>query len=334
MSATTEDRDTTRFSGDVDPALLSLPVAATTAIPAGVIVADNGSGYAVNALASTSTIPCGVSQEAVDNSDGGNGDLNIQVRRGAFWFVNGDSITIADRFSPAYVMDNQTVSKGTGGSTRPQCGIIMDVDSALGVLVLIGAAWPLDLSAMDTRVTNLETNAASAQAVVHVPLDSFRLSADGAAIPAFSNGVADGFSLVNSKAFGLRINDDSSTKFATSIALPQDLDDAAAVVVHALCSKSGATLADATKLTFEAFFQTVGALHDADVDCGGDTGALTGDATAKTVAELTLSIAAGDVPAAPCGLTLTMIVKNGTLATDDLIIHDVWLEYTRKQLTS
>jgi hypothetical protein len=61
---------------------------------------------------------------------------------------------------------------------------------------------------------------------------------------------------------------------------------------------------------------------------------MVGTATAKTVAELTLSIAAGDVPAAPCSLSFSIKPTNGLLGTDDVIIHDMWFEVTRQLLTA
>jgi hypothetical protein len=93
-------------------------------------------------------------------------------------------------------------------------------------------------------------------------------------------------------------------------------------------------VADATTFTVTAFFQTVAALHDADADCGGTTSALTGNATAKTVAELTLSITGADLPPSPSVLTFSIKPTDGTLGTDDAIVHGIWFEYTRKTLTS
>jgi hypothetical protein len=83
------------------------------------------------------------------------------------------------------------------------------------------------------------------------------------------------------------------------------------------------------------FFQTVGALHDADADVFTTaTSAMVGTATAKTVAELTATIAAGDVPAFPCSLSFSIKPTNGLLGVDDVIIHDIWFEVTTALLTA
>jgi hypothetical protein len=75
-------------------------------------------------------------------------------------------------------------------------------------------------------------------------------------------------------------------------------------------------------------------LHDADSNCGGVTGALVGNATAKTTAVLSLTLAAADIPANARSMTFTVTPTAGTLGTDDLMVHSVRLRYKRKQMTS
>jgi len=185
-------------------------------------------------------------------------------------------------------------------------------------------------------VSELQVGAQTAQAQVNVPLASGILAA-GTPLAAFADNASSnpGITLANSKAVALRWNNNATqVEVWYSIPMPQDLDDTAAVVLHGLASKSGATVGDATTFTVAAFFQTVAALHDADADCGGTTSALVGNATAETVAEVTLSIAAGDVPPSPSVLTFSIKPTNGTLGTDDALVEGIWFEYTRKILTS
>ena len=61
---------------------------------------------------------------------------------------------------------------------------------------------------------------------------------------------------------------------------------------------------------------------------------MTGDAATKTMQEETLTIANADVPAVPCRMFLTVQPTDGTLGTDDVVLHSMWLEYTPKMLTS
>lgn len=100
-----------------------------------------------------------------------------------------------------------------------------------------------------------------------------------------------------------------------SFAYPPDLDDANAITVHFLAKMGGAT--DTPTITV-AYFEGVG-----DTDAGGATGALS-----NTLAEVSRSIAAGDVGAHPKAATVEF--KPGTHGTDTVELHAVWIEYTRK----
>lgn len=176
----------------------------------------------------------------------------------------------------------------------------------------------------------------SAQKTIPIPLASGILAA-GTPLAAWANNASSnpGITLADSKAVGVRWNDNTTTVAVWyNVALPQDLDDTAPIVLHALVSKSGATLADATTLTVTAFFQTAGALHDADTDCGGVSSAIVGDLTAKTVTEVTLSIAHADVPPAPCALSFSIKPTGAVTTTDDVIVSGLWFEYTPKLLAS
>ncbi len=188
-----------------------------------------------------------------------------------------------------------------------------------------------------TAVDELFVSALTAQYTIPVDLSAAILAA-GTPMAAWADNAgasAPGITLANSKAVGLRWNNwATQTAVWLSVTKPQDLDDTAALVLHALVSKTGATVGDATTLTVTAFFQTVGALHDADTDCGGASSAVVGDATAKTVSELTLSIAHGDVPAAPCNLSFSVKPTDSLLGTDDFVIEALWFEATRKTLAA
>lgn len=131
MGATTVDRNTLR----ADRGVMSVPVAAATLIPSGVLVADDG-GYAINAIDSAVRTVLGVSAEAADNTSGGAGAISVRVEYGsAFYFANTD-LTIANRGGFCYADDNQTVRAAGVGNNNP-VGIVLDVDATLGALVYI-----------------------------------------------------------------------------------------------------------------------------------------------------------------------------------------------------
>lgn len=123
-------------------------------------------------------------------------------------------------------------------------------------------------------------------------------------------------------------NHAAPTPIETTFAMPQDLDDTQNVVYHGLVAKTGATLGDATTLTVQAFEQVVGALYDADTDFGGASSAVVGDATAKTITEVTCTFTAANIHAAPSGVTLLIAPTAGTLGTDDFLLIAHWIEIT------
>lgn len=189
---------------------------------------------------------------------------------------------------------------------------------------------------VEAAAAELYQDIASVQKQLWIPATAW-VDADGDPLVKFVDGAftVPGFNLADGEAFGIRWNNHGTPDpMLTALPMPQDLDDAANVVLHIMASKTGATLADAVTFAVTAFFVEVGALHDADVDCGGTSSAMVGDAVAKTVAELTLTLALADVPPSPSVLALTIQPTDGTLGTDDVIIHGVWLEYKGKLLTS
>lgn len=128
------------------PSRKNLLLAASTLIYAGVLVAVNSSGYAINAVGSDpNSYVMGVSREQVDNSSGAAGDKKVEIESGVFTFANSsstDAVTIADIGRRCFVVDNATVARtpGTGvsGKTRPVAGLVHDVLSDGRVQVQIG----------------------------------------------------------------------------------------------------------------------------------------------------------------------------------------------------
>jgi hypothetical protein len=128
MTATTEGRNTKRRAAE----LLSFPAAASKCL-AGTIAVLNASGNAEMGTTATSKIAVGVFEETVDNSGGSAGDLLAPVRRGCFQFANSastDALANTDYGATCYIVDNQTVAKTDGSTTRSKAGIVRGVDSA------------------------------------------------------------------------------------------------------------------------------------------------------------------------------------------------------------
>lgn len=132
MPALTADRATpNRVNRD-----LSLPVAASANIYAGamvaMIVSSTGAGNATRAATATNLIGVGVAIEQADNTGGAAGAVRVKVRKGCWQIGNsaaGDLITLADIGTNCFMVDDNTVAKTNGSSTRSVAGRVVDVDA-------------------------------------------------------------------------------------------------------------------------------------------------------------------------------------------------------------
>lgn len=115
------------------------PVAASTTIYTGALVCLDASGNAVPGATATTLTARGICDEGVTNA-GSAGDVVVNVTTGCFLFKNSsstDAITRAEIGDNCYIVDDETVAKTSGSSTRSIAGKIVDVDSN-GVWVQIG----------------------------------------------------------------------------------------------------------------------------------------------------------------------------------------------------
>jgi hypothetical protein len=138
MTALSAARNTAEGIGNVPRNRLSAGVAATTKIYKGTLCGHNASGYMVPMTATPNLTVMGVAECEYDNSSGANAALTANVLDGPHWFVNGDSIGIADIGKLAYAGDDQTVYKANAAGTRPRVGVITAYDATYGVQVNVG----------------------------------------------------------------------------------------------------------------------------------------------------------------------------------------------------
>lgn len=108
---------------------VSLPVAATTAIYAGTLVARNGSGHAVPAAATAGLTVVGRAEADANNASGSAGDLSVRVKRGVFRFANSGTATVDadDEGKLCFVEDDSTVCETA--ALRIPAGRVVDVES-------------------------------------------------------------------------------------------------------------------------------------------------------------------------------------------------------------
>ncbi len=347
----------TKFAGVV-PARGTFPIKANVQIFKGAMIALDSAGRAMPAglVAAGALAAVGKASASYDNRTGselgGSADAcNVEVEYGVFAWASatggGDDIAADDVGKVCYMKDDQTVALTNGSDTRGIAGFITEVRGSdvyvymgphVAGMIVIAASEASQLDTAQTDIDALEVDAATANASFYVPLTSF-LDPDGDPLAKYSAGNTGvpGFTLADSEALCLRWNNypgNAGVTVVTQVGLPADLDDAAAIVLEFLCSKSGATAGDATKITYAAYILSEGDLHDADTVVTGDTAALVGDAAAKTTDVLSATIGASDVPVGARSMTLQIFPKSGTIETDDFMLHAVRVKYTRKIQTS
>ena len=127
-----------RATQEKDGVLIPMPVSAGVKCYAGGLAVING-GYVEPGTTATGLAYVGMFETTVDNTDGVDGDKQVMVRRGkAFKWGNStgtDEITAADIMSDCYIVDDETVAKTSGTSTRSVAGKVIGVESD-GVWVL------------------------------------------------------------------------------------------------------------------------------------------------------------------------------------------------------
>jgi hypothetical protein len=286
-------------------------MAANTLLFKGQIVTLDSAGRAAVPGAGQNAV--GISKATYNNRTGApSGGAADAVKAEIAYGVNGLAFTgTAPRFGQVvYVADNQTVTLDPTGSLGI-AGVCAETKNATGddglCYVFMG---PLAIAQAEALQ--------SAQAA-DLPITGFRL-ATGAAVPAFSNGAADGYTLADSEALCLRINDDSTTAFWQSVRLPESMPAGSTVTIHTLLSRIGATDTAVALLTPHVFANREGVAYDSLADLVTGDFALIASAT-KVVVERTKTITgaqAGDV------LSVSLTAAAG-LANDDLGIHACWI---------
>lgn len=131
MTALTTDRNTPEAQGVTRQGLLG----ASQTIFMGSILMRNASGHLIKGATATGSTGVGRAEDRGSSTTAG--VTSIDYRPGVFRFANssaGDLIATADIGSVCYIVDDQTVAKTNGTSTRSAAGIVDSVD-AQGVWV-------------------------------------------------------------------------------------------------------------------------------------------------------------------------------------------------------
>lgn len=204
-------------------------------------------------------------------------------------------------------------------------------------ILRLGDGTPPPSAPSTAAFSQLYANATTTQSSIPLKCPSAFYLLTGAPLAIFANGASavPGSALVDSKAAAIRWNNNATLNgVLTSFQMPADVDTTKPAYVKVVASKTGATLADAVTFDIGLYNQVVGALDDADTNYGGTTSAMQGDATAKTVQSVSLTLSASDLASFPSSVTMTLKPTDGTLGTDDLCLLEVYVQYTSKILSS
>ena len=135
MTAAAKDRSTQEIAPGRTRAL---PMAAAAKVWGGTIAAIDASGNVNKGITATTIRAVGVFPQMYDNTAGAAGAITAEVQRGIFGpFANssaGDLIAAADVGADCYIVDDSTVAKTNGTSTRVVAGKVWSVDAS-GVYV-------------------------------------------------------------------------------------------------------------------------------------------------------------------------------------------------------
>ncbi|MBM3457334.1 MAG: hypothetical protein FJX77_02195 [Armatimonadetes bacterium] len=129
MAAATAGRDAKEQPGTV----VSYPLAASTTIYKGTLVAVNAAGYLLSISDAANLIFVGVAEDTINNSSGAAGDKSARVRKdGTFEFVYaGGNATQANVGDVVNAQDNQTVDEDAALTTNDYpVGVVAEFVSA------------------------------------------------------------------------------------------------------------------------------------------------------------------------------------------------------------
>lgn len=130
MAALTAIRDTKKLDSALST-LHGFKQKGSTRLWFGALAVLNA-GLLAPGTAATGLVAVGRVRKTSDNSSGADGAVYAQVESGTFKWNNsssGDLIAQADVGAPCYIVDDNTVAKTNGSSTRSLAGIIQAVDS-------------------------------------------------------------------------------------------------------------------------------------------------------------------------------------------------------------
>jgi hypothetical protein len=130
MAALTADRDTLELASSISQRHAQVGADSTQFYKGGIVVLDQADGKLKKAFVATTLVAIGRCEENV--LTGTSNTRKINARSGIFKYANSasaDLIALTDVGKDCYLVDDQTVAKTNGTSTRSKAGKVYDVDA-------------------------------------------------------------------------------------------------------------------------------------------------------------------------------------------------------------
>lgn len=314
--------------------MTDLSFTATEVTP--VVVWKQFSGPASEALSAGQYVRLNTSTGKVEK---GNATTAAEARRGGIALTTaenaGQAVTVMEEGildvgaalnalaydQSVYLSDTDAVLADASGTITKKVGKVVPAWGATTAdkLLLVD---PWDFEAGDLVASLLSTTLKTG--FIPVPLTALRevasnaipnLAAHGGILASDSTPILNLTNGDTDSALRLSWAASNSDAVTFQMALPPDLNEAAAVEIHLRAAMAGTT--DTPVIDADSFF------NEGDTKVEDASAAITG----ATVAEYTISIAAADVPAG--AQTLSFELTPGAHTTDILYVYAIWVEYTR-----
>jgi len=242
--------------------------------------------------------------------DSGNSAVSVGD---TLYYVDADTPKLSKKASGYFF--GFAMATVTSGSTatieiaKPDAGAwvgsVATGDIATGAVTAVKLATTLKTGFVPVPLTSVRE--VFTNAITNIAGNGGVLASDTTPIFQFTNGDTD-------SALRIHWAASNSDPIIFQVPLPPDLDEAAAVEVHLRAAMAGAT--DTPVIDADSYF------NEGDTKVEDASAALS-----ASVAELTISIAAADVPAG--AQTFTCELTPGAHTTDALYVYAIWVEYTR-----
>lgn len=277
----------------------------------GIAMTDESAGGNATGYTTVYFGPCVAELSVKGIDDSGNSAVAVGD---SIYYVDADTPVLSKKasgyfvgFALGTVGSGQTatinVAKVDGGAYS---GSVGTSDIATGAVTAVKLAATLKTGFIPVSLNMVRE--VFSNAITNIAANGGILASDTTPILNYTNGDTD-------SALRMAWAASNADPIVFQVALPPDLDDAAAVEIHFRAAMAGAS--DTPVISADTYF------NEGDTKVEDDSAAVTG----TSYAEYVITVAAADVPSG--AQTLTCELTPGAHGTDILYMTALWVEYTR-----